>query len=263
MHRPIRFERTGLWMPILWVHFLLLIASTTFAQTSPPDNRKSLDSSTTAGRVRFTKAFIVDDRLSALRREADMKSQVIHRLRLGRPVFIIESKGGGSDRPKFYRVAVTRRTRGWVHESSLVIPSRPHEDERLIKLVTEARDGLDRIALCRLFLEHFSRSPIAPRALLALAEEADHASSALSQNARKRLKDLDEHSSNLRDYYLNDTGLDRYSRLGITFDFKSSTAEYVYDGKAYREIVKRFPHSDEAQLARKRLDSVAARLARQ
>ena len=263
MHRPMQFERVGLWIPILRISFLLITASTAFAQTGSPDSRKPLDSSPPSSRVRFTKAFIVDDRLSALRREADIKSQVIHRLRLGRPVFIIESKGGASDQPKFYRVAVTRRTRGWIHESSLAIPSRPHEDERLIKLITDARDGLDRIALCRLFLEHFSRSPIAPRALLALAEEADHASAALSQNARKRLKGVDEHSSNLRDYYLSDTGLDRYSRLGITFDFKPSTAEYVYDGKAYREILKRFPQSAEAQLARKRLDSVGQRLARQ
>jgi hypothetical protein len=263
MHRPMRFEKAGLWIHILRIPLLLIITSTAFAQMNSPDNRKSLDLSPPASRVRFTKAFIVDDRLSALRREADMKSQVIQRLRLGRPVFIIESKGGRSDQPRFYRVAVTRRTRGWIHQASLVVPGRPHEDERLIKLITDARDGLDRITLCRLFLEHFSRSPIVPRALLALAEEADHASAALSQNARKRLKGVDEHNSNMRDYYLSDTGLDRYSKLGITFDFKPSTAEYVYDGKAYREIVKRFPHSDEAQLARKRLDSVGQRLAQQ
>jgi hypothetical protein len=117
--------------------------------------------------------------------------------------------------------------------------------------------------LCRSFLEHFNRSPLVPRVLLALAEEADLASVTLGQHARKRLKDVDERNANLRDYYLSDTGLDRYSRLGIAFDFKQSTAEYVYDGKAYREIVKRFPHSTEAQQARKRLESTEQRLARQ
>jgi hypothetical protein len=96
-----------------------------------------------------------------------------------------------------------------------------------------------------------------------MAQEAEHASVALSQNARKHLKDIDARSDNLRDYYLSDTGLDRYSKLGIAFDLKPSTAEYVYDGKAYREIVKRFPHSAEAQQARKRLDSAGQRLAQQ
>jgi hypothetical protein len=114
-----------------------------------------------------------------------------------------------------------------------------------------------------LFLEQFSRSPLAPRALLAMAEEADHASVSLTQNARKRLKDVDERGDKLRDYYLSDAGLDRYSKLGIAFNFKQSTTEYVYDGKAYRDIVKRFPHSPEAQQARKQLNSAGQRLARQ
>jgi hypothetical protein len=258
MHCPRRLLRTGLWIPIL-----LITASATLAQGNQPDNRKHIDPPSQANRVRFIKAFIVDDRLSALRREADIKSEVIHRLRLGRRVLITESKGSRSDQPKFYRVAVTRRTRGWIHESALAIPSRPKEDERVLKLITDTFDGLDRIAVCRLFLEHFNRSPLAPRALFALAEEADHASAALSQHARKRLNNVDKRSANLRDYYLSDTGLDRYSRLGIAFDFIPSTSEYVYDGKAYREIVKRFPHSAEAQQARKQLELAEQRLARQ
>jgi hypothetical protein len=257
MHCPRRFMIAGLWIPIL-----LITASAAFAQAGPPDNRKSLDSPSPTNRARFIKAFIVDDRLSALRRDADIKSEVIHRFRLGRPVFIIESKVSRSGQQKFYRVAVTRRTRGWIHESALAIPSRTKEDERVMKLITDTPSGLDRIALCRLFIEHFNRSPLAPRALLAMAEEADRASVTLSQQARKRLKDVDERSANLRDYYLSDTGLDRYSKLGIAFDFIPSTAEYVYDGKAYREIVKRFPLSAEAQQARKQLDAVEQRLAR-
>jgi hypothetical protein len=258
MHCPRRFLRTGLWIPIL-----LITACSAFAQARPLDNRRPLDSSSQVNRVRFIKAFIIDDRLSALRREADIKSEVIHRLRLGRPVFIMESKVSRSDQPKFYRVAVTRRTRGWIHESALAIPSRAKEDERVMKIITDTPGGLDRIALCRLFLEHFNRSSLTPRALLAMAEEADRASVTLSQHARKRLNDVDERNAHLRDYYLSDTGLDRYSRLGVAFDFIPSTAEYVYDGKAYREIVKRFPQSAEAQQARKQLASVEQRLARQ
>jgi hypothetical protein len=87
-----------------------------------------------------------------------------------------------------------------------------------------------------------------------MAEEADRASGALSQHARKHLKDVNE--VNLRDYYLSDSGLDRYSKLGIAFDFEPATSEFVYDGRAYRQILKRFPNSAEAALARKRLNSV-------
>jgi len=256
MHRPRRFMKAGLSILIL-----LIIASATLAQADSTYDRKPRDTSWQASRPRFTKAFVVDDRLSALRREADIKSQVIQRLRLRRPVFITETKAGGSDQPRFYRVAVTRRTRGWIHESALAIPGRPHEDERVMKLITDAQDGLDRISLCLLFLDHFNRSPLAPRVWLAMAEEADRASVALSQHARKRLKGVDGHD--LRDYYLSDSGLDRYSKLGIAFDFEPATSEFVYDGRAYRQILKRFPHSAEAGTARKRLDSVEQRLARQ
>jgi hypothetical protein len=254
-----RFEK-----PVLLMAVLLSVISTTFAQSRSPRDKEPLDSSSPTPRIRFTKAFVVDDRLSALRREADIKSQVIQRLRLGRAVFIIESKGGAIDQPRFYRVAVTRRTRGWIHESALALPSRSHEDERVMKLITDSRDGLERIALCRVFLQHFNRSPLAPRVLLAMAEEADRASLALSQHARKRLKDVDERGgAKLRDYYLSDSGLDRYSKLGIAFDYEPASYEFIYDGRAYREILKRFPRSAEAQLARKRLDSVEQRLARQ
>jgi hypothetical protein len=247
----------------LCIYTLLIVAPAASAQAGRLDDRKQPDTSLHAGRTQFTKAFIVDDRLSALRQDADIKSQVLRRLRVGRRVFIIESKSAGSAGPRFYRVAVTRRTRGWLHESALTIPGRSGEDGRLIKLITDARDGLDRIALCRLFLEQFGRSALAPRALLAMAEEASRASVSLGQNARKRLKDIGEHSDDLKYYYLSDAGLDRYSRLGIAFDFRPSTAEYVYDGKAYREIVKRFPHSPEAEQARKQLDSAGQRLARE
>lgn len=232
-----------------WIVILVLATTTAFAQT---------------GRAHFTKAFVIDDRLSALRREADMTSPVIHRLRIGRPVYIISSKSAGGERAMFYRVAVTRRTRGWLHEAAIVVPGRAGEDARVMKLIEETSDGLDRIALCRLFLEHFSRSSLAPRALLIIGDTADHAAATLTEHARRRLKSLDEQNARAtrRDYYLNDSGLDRYSKLGVTFDFREDATRYAYDGKAYREILKRFPRSEEAQVARDRLDRLAQSLAR-
>lgn len=244
MYHPNQVRKAGCWIIVL-----ILTAATAFAQSN---------------RAHFTKAFIIDDRLSALRRDADTTSPVVHRLHIGRPVYIIGSKSEGREQPKFYRVAVTRRTRGWIHEAALVMPGRAGEDARMMKLIEGTTDGLDRIALCRLFLEHFSRSPLAPRALLVIGEAADRAAATLTGHAHRRLKNLDEQNSKAtrRDYYLNDSGLDRYSKLGVTFDFKEDAVRYAYDGKAYREILKRFPRSEEAQVARDRLDRLAQSLAR-
>jgi hypothetical protein len=247
MRPPALFEKAG-----IWVITFFIFTSTSLAQSGKPS------ATVRPGAARFIKAFVIDDRLSALRRDADMQSEVIQRLRLGRRVFIIGTKGG---RPTFYRVAVTRRTRGWIHQSALALPGRAGEDERIMRLIESATEGLDRIAMCELFLEHFGRSRLAPRVLLALAQEADRAATTLSRRARKRLAKLDEDSP--RDYYLNDPGLDRYSKLRIKFDFNQATTEYVYNGQAYREIIKRFPASDEAKRARQRLGRAEQKLARQ
>ena len=254
MHRPALFKKAG----ILAITFLM-VTSTAIAQSGTPI--ATVKPAPPAGPARFIKAFVIDDRLSALRRDADIQSEVIQRLRLGRRLFIIGTKGGRQGNPTFYRVAVTRRTRGWIHQAALTVPGRSGEDERIMRLLETASDGLDRIAMCELFLEHFGRSKLAPRVLLAMAQEADRAATALSRRARKRLAKLDEDNS--RDYYLNDPGLDRYSKLRVKFDFNQSTTEYVYDGQAYREIIRRFPASDEAKLARRRLDRAGQKLARQ
>lgn len=208
-----------------------------------------------SGEGRFVRAFVVDDRLSALRRDADVKSQIIQRLRLGRPLLIVGAKDAGPDSPLFYRVAVTRRTRGWIHEAALAVPGRKGQDARVLRLIETAGDGLDRITLCRLFVDRFGRSPLAPRALLAMGQEADRAATSLGQRARRRLASFHEKSmiADARDYYLNDPALDRYSRLRINFDFVGATSELVYDGQAYRDLVARFPGSEEAAQARERL----------
>jgi hypothetical protein len=100
--------------------------------------------------------------------------------------------------------------------------------------------------------------------MLALGREAEAAAAELSRRAARRLDSLtnSELTLNLRDYYLNDPGLDRYNRLRVTFEFDHASRSYVYDGKAYREIIKRFPYSPEAALARERILSAERRLAR-
>lgn len=220
-------------------------------------------STQSARRLTFSRAFVVDDRLSALRREPGLQSEVIHRLRLGRPVYIITFSKPKAE-PRFCRVAVTRRTRGWILESAVAVPGKNGEDRRIMKLIEGTKDGVDRISLCRLLIERFSQSPLVPRALLLMGEEADRAAQALTQRARKRLADASEENWNAkaRDYFLNDVGLDRYSKLHVVFDFNEATSEYVYDGRAYVEVVRRFPDHKEAGLARQRIEADKQKMAK-
>lgn len=219
-------------------------------------NAETSNSTQDAKRPSFSRAFVVDDRLSALRRGPGLQTEVIHRLRLGRLVYIITSsrlKAG----PRFCRVAVTRRTRGWLLESALAVQGKSGDDRRVMRLIESTRDALDRITLCRLLIERFSKSRLVPRALLLMGEEADRAAQALTQRARKRLADAPDQNWNAstRDYFLNDVGLDRYSKLHIVFDFNELTSEYVYDGRAFDEVVRRFPGREEAALARQHMEA--------
>ena len=210
----------------------------------------------------FIKAFVIDEKLSALRQEANVHAPVLKRLRIGRAVYITSP---ASARSEYVRVAVTRRTRGWIHQSAIALPGRAGEDQRVMQVIEEIGDGLDRIALCQLFLERFSRSRLQPRALLLLGEEAGRAAAALTQHARRRLKTLDEQKSGatVEAYYLNDPGLDRYSRLRIAFRFDAAQTRYVYDGKAYRDIIRRYPQSAEAEIARHHIEKPDSPLAKE
>ena len=233
---------------------IIYFAVVAFAQVPPGANESPARWAAPGGRVRYVRAFVVDERLSALRRDATLKAEVRQRLRLGRPLYILETKGARSDEPVFLRVAVTRRTRGWIHQSAVGIPGRKGEDERVMALIAGARDGLDRITLCKLFIERFLSSPLKPRALLMMGEEADRAAASLGGRAHRRLEGAAKEHLKVRDLYLNDPGLDRYSRLKINFDFDEATGQYSYDGRAFREILKRYPLSKEAGQARARLE---------
>lgn len=243
---------------------MLVLPIATAAQTTARRTVQADQIPQSISSVRLARAFVVDDRLSVLRRGADVKSQMVQRLRLGRPVYILGSSRAGADQPKCYRVAVTRRTRGWIHNSAVVIPSRAGDDTRLLRLAENATDGFDRIALCLLLTDSFRSSPLVPKALLVMAAEAERVAPMLSQRAAKRVATIAPGTANasLRDYYLNDSALDRYSRLRVGFEFNEAAGEYVYDGGAYRAIIKRFPGSEAAKIARERLKIVEQELAR-
>jgi len=96
--------------------------------------------------------------------------------------------------------------------------------------------------------------------MLLLGEEAERVAASLTQRIRRRLGEVRDAVAAVRDYYLSDAGLDRYSKLGVAFDFNESTAEFVYDGKVYRDVIKLFPKSQEAAVARERLGANAKKI---
>ena len=239
--------------------------SNTFSQPAARQASKTAatgSSKAPAGSVRYLRAFVIDDRLSALRRGPNLQSEVIRRLRLGHTVFIISTEKGKNGQAKFRRVAVTRRTRGWIHESALALQNRAGEDQRIMRLIEDGNDRVDKITLCRMLIDRFGRSRFVPRAMLMLGEEAERVGETLSQRTRRRLAEVRVEDASLRDYYLSDAGLDRYSRLGIVFDLNETSGEFVYDGRAYREIIRRYPRDEEARLARQRLNLLSQKAAR-
>lgn len=217
--------------------FILFVQLNSFAQQKPPSG----------GRL----AVVVDERLAALRATPQLNGKLVRRLSRGRLVAVRSFKTNG-DGITFLLVNVTRRTHGWIQRDAVVSPSRSGDDRILFKLIQRSQ-GFDRITRARIFLDHFSRSPLRPEVLLLLGDTAEALAAQLSLDAARRLKadlgDAPEFS-----YYLNYTGLDRYNRQRIGFVFHKTTKRFHYDGAAWRELIRIYPRSPAASEARKRLD---------
>ncbi|MDQ3009611.1 MAG: hypothetical protein M3X11_02760 [Acidobacteriota bacterium] len=202
------------------------------------------------------RAIVVDERLSALRTQADVKAPLEQRLRRGRVVGILGAKRG-KDGQQFIRVAVSRNTRGWLLAEAIVKSGSAADAERLLKLIEETTDDFTKARLARLCADEFRAGRQAPRCLLLLGEAAEHAADRLTRDAKRRVGDEEPsagQSPNLtkRDYFLNFAGLDRYNRIGVTFDYDEPTDRIIYDGEAYRELLRRYPKSPEAQTAKEK-----------
>lgn len=229
---------------------LIALLSTAMLFGSPP----VVADTSPARRVRFIPAVVVDVRLSALRRQPDQQAAVQQRMRLGRKVYIISSRNRPGQ-PLFYRVAISRRTRGWVHHGAIAVTGRRGDDRKVWTLIRSSGNSLDRILLCNLLKEGFTRSVLLPDVLLLIGEEADRAAKNLSRRIQTRLaaSRAGSTATPLRDFFLNDSSLDRYSRLGIRFEFDPAKSQIVYDKRAYRELVLRYPSTEQASQARKLL----------
>lgn len=203
-------------------------------------------------------AVVVDERLSALRSTPDLSGKLIRRLGRGRLVAVSGARSN-ADGVVFFRVIVNSRTHGWIQREAVVSQFRKDDDERLLQLIMSSTD-FDRIVRARIFLDHFPRSPLRPGVLLLFGDTAEDVSGRLTRDAARRIP-FNSHSANAPEfsYYLNYTGLDRYNRQGVRFIFARTTKRLHYDGAAWRELLRRYPHAPEALIAKQRLTLVLSR----
>jgi hypothetical protein len=204
-------------------------------------------------------AVVVDERLAALLDGPELSARLLQRISRGRVVLVLGARRG-PDGVVFYRVALTRRTGGWVQSEAVVSPTREDDDERLLRLIRASED-FDRVVRARIFLDTFPRSPARPEVLLLYAEAAEAAAARLSRDAARRLdeREMAAGGAPLFSYFQSYNGLDRYRRQGITFIFNRATKQFHYDGEGWREILRRYPRSPQALEAGKRLDALAAK----
>ena len=207
-------------------------------------------------------AVVVDERLAALRDAPRLTANLVQRLGRGRAVAIIGARRAG-DGLNFYRVAVTRRTRGWLQADALASPTRAGDDEKLLGLIRGSEE-FDRIARARIFLDNFPRSPLRPVVLLLFGDEAEQAAAKLSRDAARRLdeREMAAGGAPLESYFLNFNELDRYNKQGVTFIFERAAKRFRYDGESWREILRRHPRSPEAVEARRRLHSTDSEISK-
>lgn len=208
------------------------------------------------------RAIVVDERLAALRRAPDYSAALVRRLSRGRRVVILgSSQARARDGTEFCRVAVTRRTRGWLPRACLITPDRAGDDERLLALIRE-RDGYERIAKAKIFLDHYARSAHRATVLRLYADAAETVAAELTREALRRLGIGQDAGVNASAYarLMNYAGLDRYNRQGVIFVYDRAAMCYRYDGAAWREIMRRYPHTSAAAIAARHLAApVAAR----
>ena len=195
-------------------------------------------------------AVVVEERLAALRATPQLDGRLVRRLGRGRLV-AIKSARTNSAGITFLLVNVTSRTHGWIQREAVSSPARTGDDQRLMRLI-ERSQRFDRLSRARIFLDHFTRSPLRADVLLLLGDTAEELAAQLSSDAVRRLKD-DPGEAPEFSYYLNYTGLDRYNRQGVKFIFDKATKRFHYDGSAWRDVIRLFPRSSAASEARKRI----------
>ena len=205
------------------------------------------------------RAVVIDETLSVLRMKPSLFSEPIQRMRRGRQVQIqgvIEADG-----VKFYKITAPPTSHGWIQADAVFGKFRSTDERRLAALV-QASTGFEQIEAAIFFFELYPDSMLRPAIQLLFGDLLEETAAKLSRDALSRLsrKEMAASGAPLHSYYLNFVSLDRYRKLGINFLFNSSTRQYHYDGATWKDLISKAPQSPESGEARKRLDTLKAKL---
>jgi hypothetical protein len=167
---------------------------------------------------------VVDARLAVLRSTPSLTAPLLKRLRVGRRVYEVGRRRDAEGRA-WVRVAVTRRTRGWILAEA-VAKAGDADAERRVETLLAALDGIPRVEVARVAADHFPH--LRARARAVLVEEARSAAEELTERANRRLGPLEGATpEQVRALMLSDPGLDRYNRLGVLFDVDAAARRYA------------------------------------
>jgi hypothetical protein len=204
-------------------------------------------------------AVVIDETLSVLRSRPSLFATPVQRIRRGRRVRILGTVD--ADGVKFYKVTSATGRSGWIQSDALFGRFRAGDEERFARLV-QAAGGFEQIDLANAFFAMYPSSRFRPPILLLFGDLLENSAAKLSRDAASRLSRLEMAASGAptHSYYLNFNMLDRYRRLGVTFLFNPTTRAFHYDGSSWTEILRKYPTAPEAAEARKRLDSLRAKL---
>lgn len=229
-----------------------------FAQKKTAVPVKTKQTSTRSAEIGQT-AVVVDETLAVLRKLPSLFSESVHRMSRGRKVTI--QGVTEADGVKFYKVTVPPKNFGWVQADAVFGKFRVSDEERLARFA-QASNGFDQIEIANEFFSLYPDSKFKPSLLLLYGDLLEEAAVTLSKNATSRLsrKEMAASGAPLHSYYLNFNMLDRYRRLGVIFLFNPAAKAYHYDGASWKEIVSKFPTSAEAVEAKKRMDTLKAKM---
>lgn len=204
-------------------------------------------------------AVVIDETLSVLRKDPSLFSEPVHRMQRGRKVQILGI--AEADGVKFYKVTAPPANFGWVQADAVFGKFRPTDEERFSKLI-QATDGFDQVEMATQFFAMYPDSKLKPGVLLLFGDVLEEVAAKLTKDANSRLKrsEMAASAAPMHSYFLNFVSLDRYRKLGIIFLFNSTARSFHYDGASWKEIASKFPTSNEAIEAKKRLDSLAQKM---
>jgi hypothetical protein len=206
-------------------------------------------------------AIVIDERLAILRLQPSLYSDSIQRMRTGRVLAISGVKQ--ADGVTFYRVIVPPKKFGWVQADAVISKNKIEDDQRLMQLI-QASEGFEQLERGVIHLQNFPNSPLRPAILLLLGDLVEESAGKLSRDAARQLdkREMSASGAPLHSFYLNHSSLDRYRKIGIDLWFNSATRLYHYNGVMWDEILTKFPKSNEAVEAKKRLDSLKEKMER-